>query len=157
MRRRKFAPGQQLATSTVTPATLSSAWGFRRSKRWPVSTRMTCGNRKSPSVSRSSCFGGAQHSSRCRQRQSRRGPQREPLITRPAAATTSCDNNCRPCSRRHHRMRTPRRGAHQPPRLSHPVWCRGRIHKYTCRTSAPLAPTSISLTLSITCLAKRTK
>ena len=96
---------------------------------------------------------GAQHSTRRLQRQSRRRPQREPLITRPAAATTtlfaSCENNCRPCSRRHHRTRPPRRDAHQPPRLSHLVCCRGRILKFTCRTSAPLAPTSILLTLSL--------
>ena len=157
MRRRKFAPEQQLTTSPATPATSSSAWDFRRSKRWPVSTRTICENRKSPSVSRSCCFGaslgssadqptiaptrGAQHSSRRRQRQSRRRPQREPLITRPAAATTplfaSCENNCRLCSRQHHRTRPPRRDVHQPPRLSHPVCCRGRILKFTCRTSAP--------------------
>ena len=89
MRRRKFAPGQQLATSPVTSAMSSSAWDFRRSKRWPVSTRTICENRKSPSVSRSCCFGASLGSSATRGGGSAQHPApTKAIATAPTARAT---------------------------------------------------------------------
>ena len=170
-RRRKFAPGQQLATSLATPAASSSAWDFRRSEalacldaddlrksKVPVGQQkllLRCVTRQlgGSANDRDDSGGSAQHPA-----------PTEAIATAPTAGAT---NNASGSGEDAfvHQLREQLSALQQtaPPNttaaagcpptttthgLGHLVCCRGRILMFTCRTSAPLAPTSILLTLS---------